>query len=88
MKNLYAVGETSCNGVHGANRLARNSLLETLVFGIRAAEDVCSQKNESVLEKFEFNEKKYKDTDKLIREYKEIIFEEIEKDKIQKEKNL
>ena len=49
---------------------------------------MCSQKNESVLEKFEFNEKKYKDTDKLIREYKEIIFEEIEKDKIQKEKNL
>lgn len=88
MKNLYAVGETSCNGVHGANRLASNSLLETLVFGKRVAEDVCSQKKESVLEKFEFNEKKYKDTDKLIREYKEIIFEEIEKDKIQKEKNL
>ena len=40
MPHLYAVGETSCNGVHGKNRLASNSLLESLVFAKRAAQKI------------------------------------------------
>ena len=40
MERLYAAGETACNGVHGANRLASNSLLESLVWAKRGAQDI------------------------------------------------
>ena len=42
LDRLYAAGETSCNGVHGANRLASNSLLESMVFAKRAAEKIAA----------------------------------------------
>ncbi len=46
VKNLYAVGEVASTGVHGANRLASNSLLEGLVFSARAVEDILQSKEE------------------------------------------
>ncbi|HTD97035.1 MAG TPA: FAD-binding protein, partial [Edaphobacter sp.] len=43
LPGLYAAGEAACTGVHGANRLASNSLLEGLVFGALAAETMVSE---------------------------------------------
>ena len=53
VKNLYAVGEVASTGVHGANRLASNSLLEGLVFAKKAVESILS--NDSKKDFLEFN---------------------------------
>ena len=44
LKNLYAVGEAACTGLHGANRLASTSLLEGLLWGKSTAEDIIQKK--------------------------------------------
>jgi len=52
VKNLYAIGEVASTGVHGANRLASNSLLEGLVFAKQAVINILAQKDEKELVEF------------------------------------
>lgn len=54
VKGLYAVGEAACTGVHGANRLASNSLLEGLVFGRLTADNIISSNRELKPCEYEF----------------------------------
>lgn len=80
MECLYAIGETSCNGVHGANRLASNSLLESLVFARRAALHIAKHETRELPEEnLVFFPENYTDIDKLHQENRELVKQEIER---------
>ncbi len=79
MDRLYAIGETACNGVHGRNRLASNSLLESLVFAKRAARHI--MKNYEISEQFNEITVDASRYDGYQKKYKELVLKAIEKEK-------
>lgn len=79
MEGLYAVGEAGCNGVHGKNRLASNSLLESLVFSQRAADDIVYGSEHHGCDISRVDLSNYLDIDGLFAEYKKIVMEEAER---------
>lgn len=79
MERLYAVGETACNGVHGKNRLASNSLLESLVFSKRAAGHIV--KNYLTSENKEEIKIDTSQYDGYEEQYKNAVLEAIEQEK-------
>ena len=56
LNGLFAIGEVSCTGIHGANRLASSSLLECLVWGYRAAQDISKNGNSQIGDRSEIPE--------------------------------
>ncbi len=66
VNGLYAIGETASTGLHGANRLASNSLLECLVFAEAAAQDILDNKAEQIPELPRWDESRVTDADETV----------------------
>ncbi|HXU93829.1 MAG TPA: L-aspartate oxidase, partial [Gallionella sp.] len=66
VENLYAVGETAYSGLHGANRLASNSLLECLVFADAAVRDILGKSHQALRELPAWDESRVTDADEQI----------------------
>jgi L-aspartate oxidase len=64
--NLYAIGETACTGLHGANRLASNSLLECLVFGRAAAQAILHAPSQALPTLPQWDESRVTDADEEV----------------------
>jgi L-aspartate oxidase len=66
VRGLYAIGETACTGLHGANRLASNSLLECLVFSEAAAQDILNNMSQAIPELPRWDESRVTDADETV----------------------